>query len=1599
MPLDINNNKFEKDFNLTKQNGTKIILNTGGYFVDKDIYLTINAREAQVSLPTATATASINKLNYNYNSETGKFDVTGNGNITGSHNLTVTQTGWINTAPEAGTITGTASITNTAINKIVVGASFSTTNGKVTPLINKITTNTNAQSGDVTTSRPNSGFYIAVQSGASSKTISTSGNVTEEGYGTPTNFTKATASTLAIGANESDITYIPIQAGSVGIASAEGTINLNPLTYTYSADNGYFIGTTTGTITGTAIPSVTEGYVTSGANGDITGDITYTNNLNKINLKATLSGQTTLLKPTLVTDTTASTTNAKNITSTTATTTKPSNGFYISIKSEEKKAQIKATPSVQTAGYGAPATGQYSVHSEGSAYVGAAASDIHYIPIPSGEITISGGNLTKGITTSSISASSGYYNGTNYDTNDSIILSETETSGYYKLVTSGTARVHRAAIKKQVTSAGWFDNNDNAVDTNLTQTYIDITNDTKSYWIPKSTLSTSTLTSSNSKQTVTITAGYYPTERTITINAMTARTPTTAYSNTGMSTYFTAGTSSDKDVTITPQYTLANAGYVAAQTTAKNNGGTGYWKIKTTTMSKTSSSNSGTTTTRGTASWGTGWITEGTIAAATFANTATSNVNYLDISNTTASPILISGDYLYINEGYVDNLKISLKKLVPDNATITINTDSSKSDQILSGYAAYNSDGTLVSGSIPTKTQNDISVSGKTVTIPAGYYASPYTKNVADGVYNADSINKNNSAITPAISITTTTVDYGFTTSQPASGSVGTNYLMISPSATATAWSVTPQANITTAGYIAKGNKTGTTVTDTPSINSGVNYYIPITSVTFSGGSVTKTNYVGKPIITLSNGSDTNLTSNSYEMLTAKDTTNYPYYFKINANTGELTGTTNVTVAKRTYSVGKGIIAAVNGGSALGKINQSPSVTVNAADQKSIYIGLKQATSSITNGTATATATAGVASIVTNPSATASASATPTGMDGGYYTDTTTSSYYITINASATSKSGVVEATGGSASASVTASTVTLGVGYNPDSVTASTGESSTGNKTGNYIKTQEATQTKTINTKIYLKPATIASEGSVTTAPSVAIGGTNTMAVSTTETPYYFTRTGTITNGKVQTKYKVTQAGYTPTKGATNSGTVSVVPTKTDDATVYIKEAVITGSCTNAAGAVTVAPGTVSIAAGTDVSGKTKVAITPTTDTSKISTYYIPIKATAAANSTGTTNSISGTGTISVSTAGYAPSTLAGTVTVSGTATGKTSQKTSSNYVIPLPTAAATISGTATASSPTVARTDTTATNATNVGNGTATTTAPESGYFVAVQATAPATTVNLTKTINTVGYIDSNTQITASANTSATTGSVYYITVPTGSCTVAGGVLSTTGYEKTNLALTLQSGSDTNMGNITAGSKNTSTYPYYFKINGSTPAVSGTTSASVTAITDAHTAGYIPQKNTTNFRDQQTANPTVKVNATTNDIYVNLKQATANISGSNVVTPSVSLTSTNISYSDTDNGIKVIATGGGTASVTAVAKTNAVGYSGSANTQLGSQKLDAPSKTTTSNKFISRVKLVPPSTGTRSFEIEVPNGSTTDYIVFRFTVDTSGNVWVDGP
>jgi len=85
---------------------------------------------------------------------------------------------------------------------------------------------------------------------------------------------------------------------------------------------------------------------------------------------------------------------------------------------------------------------------------------------------------------------------------------------------------------------------------------------------------------------------------------------------------------------------------------------------------------------------------------------------------------------------------------------------------------------------------------------------------------------------------------------------------------------------------------------------------------------------------------------------------------------------------------------------------------------------------------------------------------------------------------------------------------------------------------------------------------AAIGSEGSVTTAPSVTISGTTNMTTVSGSSKYYFTRSSSSQNGTVQTKYKVTTAGYAPVTAATNDGTINVAPTVTADAQINIPTA-----------------------------------------------------------------------------------------------------------------------------------------------------------------------------------------------------------------------------------------------------------------------------------------------------------------------------------------------------------------------------------------------------------------------------------------------------------
>ena len=221
--------------------------------------------------------------------------------------------------------------------------------------------------------------------------------------------------------------------------------------------------------------------------------------------------------------------------------------------------------------------------------------------------------------------------------------------------------------------------------------------------------------------TVTAPAGYYASNSSKSVASGSATTPTTTIttnpsisvaSATGVVTATVSGSQS-----IAP---TVSAGYVSSGTAGTVSvSGSDTLTLDDSSITEGTTSVSGSSATRGTATWGTGWIQQGEMDAATFANTASEGTTYVDISATTDAPVLVAGSYLFINKGYTDDLKISLARLVPDGASAGLS-----SDVILSGYSAYNNDGTLIAGSIQSKSAATYNTSSSDQTIASGQYLS-----------------------------------------------------------------------------------------------------------------------------------------------------------------------------------------------------------------------------------------------------------------------------------------------------------------------------------------------------------------------------------------------------------------------------------------------------------------------------------------------------------------------------------------------------------------------------------------------------------------------------------------------------------------------------------------------------------------------------------------------------------------------------------------------------------------------------------------------------------------------------------------------------------
>lgn len=105
-------------------------------------------------------------------------------------------------------------------------------------------------------------------------------------------------------------------------------------------------------------------------------------------------------------------------------------------------------------------------------------------------------------------------------------------------------------------------------------------------------------------------------------------------------------------------------------------------------------------------------------------------------------------------------------------------------------------------------------------------------------------------------------------------------------------------------------------------------------------------------------------------------------------------------------------------------------------------------------------------------------------------------------------------------------------------------------------------------------------------------------------------------------------------------------------------------------------------------------------------------------------------------------------------------------------------------------------------------------------------------------------------------------------------------------------------------------------------------------------------------------------------------------------------------ISTSSTDaynNGLSILAQA--SANRTAVTYTNTAGYIPAHTSAQTAAAATTVSSWDGDTYYLTGVTLAAPESGIAKFDITVPNGNTTDFITFQFSVDSAGNVTVAGP
>ena len=223
-----------------------------------------------------------------------------------------------------------------------------------------------------------------------------------------------------------------------------------------------------------------------------------------------------------------------------------------------------------------------------------------------------------------------------------------------------------------------------------------------------------------------------------------------------------------------------------------------------------------------------GWVDETTpsvsvngdsyypIDAATLANAGTADKVYAEETG----PVLVSGDYLYINKGYIGDTKIPLADLVPNEANVTAGVDGN-SNLIYKTVSVYDKDGRLVAGTMGDAVLGDISATDVSANVSTVSVA-PNGDGSAFKVTGTGNISGNTSVAVTGVGYATSSTTKSGTISGTASVDASLNKITVG--------AVAEHANLTVTPVITKDSSSATATGAITKVAPSSGHYVAVSA-------------------------------------------------------------------------------------------------------------------------------------------------------------------------------------------------------------------------------------------------------------------------------------------------------------------------------------------------------------------------------------------------------------------------------------------------------------------------------------------------------------------------------------------------------------------------------------------------------------------------------------------------------------------------------------------------------------------------------------------------------------------------------------------------